>query len=406
VRDATAWLRELNGSGRSLDDPELLLTPLKRREAITSSRIEGTFVAPQQLLLYELDPREPPEGNEKMADSLEVFNYSQALQHGCSLLNELPICHTLIREMHALLMKGVRGRDKTPGEYRNINVQIGERVARFIPAPGVHVQRLIDNLEQYVQEEDARYDPLVRAYLVHYQFEAIHPFLDGNGRVGRALLSLMIYRWLGLSVPWLYMSAYFDYYNEEYVQRLFNVSAKGEWTEWIEFCLRGTIAQAKDSIRRCEGFKKLKLEFRQRVAASGSRRSYPIIDGLFSTPVVSAGSLARKHKAAFQTAQRDIARLIDAGILVPLEGTRPQCYFSPEIVDIAYGEPQWGELSKPQPVVFATASHSPLPIGTALPAVQSHASASPITWQIAPGLPSIPQGDQEQQRLGSSPSPS
>src|SRR5262245_8416832 len=240
VNDANKALAELNGIGQSLPDPELLLTPLRRREAITSSRIEGTYVAPEQLLLYELDPREPPAGNEEMADWLEVYNYGRALQHGCSMLSELPVCNRVIKEMHAVLMHGVRGRDKSPGEFRKINVQIGERVARFIPAPGLEVQRLTSNLEHYLNDDDSRFDPLVRAYLVHYQFEAIHPFLDGNGRVGRALLALMIYRWLGHSIPWLYMSAYFDYYNEEYVRRLFNVSANGEWSEWIAYCLQGT----------------------------------------------------------------------------------------------------------------------------------------------------------------------
>jgi hypothetical protein len=209
----------------------------------------------------------------------------------------------------------------------------------------------------------------------------------------------MIYRWLGLSMPWLYMSAYFDYYNAEYVERLFNVSAKGEWSEWIEFCLKGTIAQANDSIRRCEAFKRLEEDFFKRVKSAGTKRSHPIIKDLFSTPIVTASGVKERHGVAFPTAQRDIGKLVDVGILIPLEGSYPQCYYSPEIIEVAHGDPHWDNQPATATIVFSTP-----PVYSSelvLPVEQSPVSALTTTWQIVQDHPSIPQDAQAPQRRGS-----
>jgi len=286
--DAKEALGALNGIGQVLPDPQLLLRPLQNREALASSRIEGTFVTPEQLLLYELDPREPKHGDEQRADWLEVFNYNRAVQTGCEMLQTHPICNRVILAMHKDLMHGARGQRNRPGEFRNWQVQIGSN-ARFVPAPPSMVPDLMGDLEKYVNSESSL-DPLLRCFLVHYQFEAIHPFRDGNGRVGRALLALMIYKWLGHSMPWLYLSAFYERYREEYIDRLFQVSARGAWFEWLEFCLRATVSQARDAVDRCHKFHQLKRQFHDRIAAP-TPRTHSIIDGLFVNPVVSVTSM-------------------------------------------------------------------------------------------------------------------
>lgn len=326
-------LGTLNGIGQTLPDPQLLLRPLQSREAIASSSIEGTVVSPEQLLLYELDPAEPRSADEKSADWQEVANYSTALRHGRRLLTELPVCNRLIRETHAILMQGVRGQNKAPGEFRRQHVQIGS-TGRFIPPPHGEVDRLMAGLEKYIHTQDDL-DPLVRAFLVHYQFETIHPFRDGNGRVGRLLLALMIYESFGHAEPWLYLSAFFEDYREEYIGLLFRVSTKNAWDDWAEFCLRATIAQARDSIHRCHRLKKLRDDFQNRVEKH-SKRTYQIIDRLFRSAVLTIPAVQREFGCAYHTAEADIAKLVSAGILVESAGQHPRRFYAPEIMKAAY----------------------------------------------------------------------
>lgn len=360
--DAKESLGTLNGIGRTLPNPLLLLRPLQRAEALASSRIEGTYVTAEQLLLYELDTREPRVVDERTADWREVFNYDRALKHGCELLKTLPVCNRLVREMHQILLGGVRGRDKAPGDFRKLQVQIGSN-GRFIPPPSGEVQRLMDDLERYVNAEDGRYDPLIRCYLVHYQFETIHPFEDGNGRVGRSLLALMIYKWLGHEMPWLYMSAFFDQFKDEYVENLFSISAEGNWTRWLEFCLRGTIAQATDSIRRCNRLSCLRTEFHKRVT-SPSSRSHKIIEELFTSPIVTVASLAKDLGITYPTAKADVEKLVRVGILSELPGAYPRSFYSSEIMRIAYRNEQEDadvpdERPNPQPTDVANVLPQP-----------------------------------------------
>jgi Fic family protein len=296
-------------------------------------------VTPEQLLLYELDPKEPKSPDDESADWREVFNYGRALERGCELLKSFPICNRVIREMHELLMSGVRGTNKSPGSFRKWQVQIGS-IGRYIPPPANEIERLMDNLERYINTDDNRYDPLVKAYIIHYQFEAIHPFGDGNGRVGRSLLALMIYKWLGHKSPWLYMSSYYDRYRDEYVDCLFKISCNGEMTKWIEFCLNGTIVQAKDAIQRCHKFICLKVDFKKRMKNKHSPRTPSIMDALFTSPVLYVTEIASRYGVRYATASSDIKRLVDAEILREIKDTHPRTYYAPEIMNIAYGEPE------------------------------------------------------------------
>jgi Fic family protein len=336
LSEATTSLGTLNGIGQTLPNPELLLRPLQSREAITSSKIEGTYVTPRQLLLYELDPTEPTDIDDDASSWREVFNYSLALRSGCQMLAELPIGTRLIQSMHKVLMTGVRGQDKSPGRYREIQVQIGA-TGKYVPPPHHEISRLMGNLEKFMNESAGRYDPLVASYIAHYQFEAIHPFVDGNGRVGRALLALMIFHKLGHSMPWLYMSAYFEKYKEEYTENLFRISTRGDWGHWIEFCLHGTVLQARDAIARCNRFNQARKKFHD-LCGTRSPRSHDIVEGLFESPVLTIPYLKKKFGVHYQTAQKDVEKLMELGILREIPGKFPRSLYSPELMRIAYSD--------------------------------------------------------------------
>ena len=184
----------------------------------------------------------------------------------------------------------------------------------------------MSNLEQFINDDNSRYDRLIRSYLAHYQFETIHPFADGNGRVGRALLALMIYKELQHTMPWLYMSAYYEQYNDEYVASLFNISARAEWTQWITYCLNGTILQAKDAVRRCHLFQEAKSEFHDQIGRP-TKCTHPLIDHLFVSPVVTVPSIQQKFGVSYKTARSDIDCLVEAGILVEANQGYPRSFF-------------------------------------------------------------------------------
>ncbi len=346
--EARACLGELNGVGGTIDNPDLLLQPLQLRESLTSSSLEGTYVTPEQFFMFELSDPKRAESSKKQ-DWREVHNYRKALKDAVLMLGQIPICGRLIKHAHKTLMSGVRGERQSRGEYRNRQVQIGSN-ARFIPPPPNEIPKLMDDLEKYINSEDDGIDPLVKSYLVHYQIEAIHPFTDGNGRIGRTLLALMIYKTLNLSKPWLYMSAFYERHKSEYVEKLFNVSAGGNWRDWLEFCLRGTIAQAKDSIRRCNALRALRKDFHARVADQrlSNNRTHEIINSLFESSALTIPNIRTKFKVTYPTARADVDRLLRTGILAELEfHTKPKFFYSPEILRIAHEEGDFsGETGK------------------------------------------------------------
>jgi len=338
-------LGRLDGIGRTLPNPELLLKPLEKREALHSSSLEGTYASPKDLLLFEIDPREPKSERDPANAWLEVSNHSRTLRQGMRRLEQLPFCLRFIRELHETLLTGVRGRDRTPGRFRTCQVHIGSD-KRYIPPPPNYLQPCLDAFEKELNLHNAECDSLVRCYLLHYQFEAIHPFLDGNGRVGRVLMSLLIYKWCNLSMPWLYMSAFFERHKDEYIDNLFRISSEGDWETWIEFCLRGTIEQAEESIRRCDAFRVLKDRFIQE-AGQTSVRARVIIEDLFTTPVVTIPTLCKRHSVSYPTARADVTDLLEKGVLQEIPDTRPRAYFSPAIVEIAYSDPMESAEQEP-----------------------------------------------------------
>jgi len=334
VVEARTALASLNGTGKNLPNPSLLIRPLQQREAQKSSSLEGTYTRGEDQLLFQIEPRYPTSETDPTNAFREVFNYREALRFGAEA--SLPMSLRLVRELHRILLDGVRGSGSEPGQFRRVQNQIG-RPVRFVPAPVNELPGCLDAFEKYIHEDHA-FDPLVEAFLLHYQFEAIHPFQDGNGRVGRLLLSLMIAEWCDLDHPWLYMSGFFDSERDTYIDGLYRVSTEGRWDEWMEFCLRGAVHQSQDAEQRCRRLLGLNREFRERLRnVGGSYRLNLVIDGLFDWPLVSIPFLARKFDVSYHTSKADAERLVAAGILEELHvNVRPRRFWAPGIYDVIY----------------------------------------------------------------------
>ena len=340
--EARACLASLDGTGKHLPNPEILLRPLQQREARLSSKLEGTITDPQRQALFQADPRYPTSVTDPVNAYREVFNYGRALRF--RLGGSLPLSKRLVRDLHAVLMEGVRGYEEAPGEFRTIQVQIGHP-ARYVPPPPEQVESLMDDFEKYLHSTDQT-DPLVRAFIAHYQFEAIHPFRDGNGRIGRLLLALTIADWCGLSRQWLYMSAVFERHKQEYMDLLLRVSTHGSWDLWIQFCLSGVIVQARDTARRCDKLLTLHRSFHERLKG-GSVRLASIVDRLFENAVISVTQVKDTFKVTYPTARADLRKLEGLGILQPLQNMPQITYycdaiFSVMLEDIADGKSALG----------------------------------------------------------------
>jgi Fic family protein len=335
LAEAKESLARLDGIGRTLPEPELLLRPLQSREAIRSSALEGTYASAEELLLYELGQQELAPANPQQNEWHEVLNYASSLRRGTQLLDTLPLSLRLIREMHSVLLTGVRGRDRAPGEFRRNQVHIGAD-KRYVPPPPDELIPCLDDFEHFLNDSD-EIDPLIRTYMSHYQFEAIHPFMDGNGRVGRALLSLAAFKWCGLSRPWLYVSPFFDRHKDDYIDALFSVSSDGNWMRWLTLCLRATISATRDSIVRCDRLVSLRDQYHSKADLSGQRAAR-IIEGLFSNPILRITDVAARLNVTYPTAKADIEKLVNHGILIELGNSYPKAFYSNDIFQAAYNE--------------------------------------------------------------------
>jgi Fic family protein len=325
----------LEGISRNLPNPAILLRPLENREAIKSSRLEGTYATATDLLLFEIEPRKEYE-NGAANDHREVFNYRVALQQGIS--SDLPLSLRLLRNLHETLLLNVRGHDRTPGRFRQIQVAIGSD-HRFIPPPPELLLECLDPLEKYLHNQADQYDPLVNCFLIHYQFETIHPFIDGNGRIGRLLLALMLKQRCGLSKPWLFLSEYYEKQRERYVDTLFKVSTSADWDGWIEFCLQGALHQTKDAIQRCDRLRTVREEYLKTVGQiDGNTRLNQIVEKIFYSPFIRIVNLQEQLSVSYPTAKADVDRLVQAGILKDLDNISPRTAYAPEIFNIAYDD--------------------------------------------------------------------
>ncbi len=336
LSDADRALSELAGIARTLPNPHLLIGPFIRREAVLSSRIEGTQASFSDLLFFEAASLREDE----VPDVREVANYVRALEYGLARLSELPLCLRLIREIHAKLMEGVRGQEQTPGEFRNRQNWIGRpgcslTQAIYVPPPVEEMQEALHAFEKYLHAQ-SELPPLIRMALIHYQFEAIHPFLDGNGRVGRLLITLLLCAEGMLSQPLLYLSAFFERRRDEYYRYLLGVSQQGQWNEWISFFLQAVATQARDAIRRSDKLLALWRSYRSKMqAARASALLLRLVDDLFEYPALTNPLASKRLSVTPRAAQLNINKLLDAAILKEATGrARNRVYIAPEIISI------------------------------------------------------------------------
>lgn len=321
--EAERALAELATIGRSFPEPYVMVRSFIRQEAVMSSRIEGTRASLEDIYQYEAGGLSFLEPN---SDAREVHNYVVALDHGLSRLNTLPVSLRLIRELHQRLMEGVRGDMWTPGEFRRTQNWIGPagstlETAPYVPPPVAEMMDALDQLERYIHAP-SDFPPIVRVGMIHYQFEAIHPFLDGNGRVGRLLVILLLCQWDLLPQPLLYLSNYFETHRSEYYSRLLAVSQLGRWEDWLTFFLTGIRDQSREAALRVRALQAWQESYHQLFADQrDSVRLQKLGDFLIGHPIVTIRQVQQGlNLSDYKIAQRYVTKVQDAGILREITG--------------------------------------------------------------------------------------
>lgn len=324
---ATLALGRLDSIALLLPDPQLFLYAYVRREAVLSSQIEGTQSSLSDLLLFELD--EQP--GVPFDDVVEVSNYVAALEHGVARLREgFPLCNRLLREMHGRLMARGRGSEKSPGEFRRTQNWIGGTRpgnAHFVPPPPTEVEACMAALEAFIhdREDGGALPVLLKAALAHVQFETIHPFLDGNGRLGRLLIALLLHEGGVLRQPLLYLSLYLKQHRASYYELLDGVRAKGDWEAWVDFFLEGVEQTAQGAVETARRLVDLFQADTQRVQDAGGRNTanvLRVLEALRHRPLCSLRQIAAGTGITFPTASKAMLALVEIGIARELTGRR------------------------------------------------------------------------------------
>ncbi|MFW5714128.1 MAG: Fic family protein [Brevefilum sp.] len=334
-------LARLAEVGNSFPVPHMVVKSFIRKEAVLSSQIEGTQTTFRELLSFEAGQMSLFRNIE---DAREVHNYVRAMDYGLKRLETIPLSIRLIREIHGLLMQGVRGEHMTPGELRRKQNFIGRpgatlEQARYVPPPVNAMHDCLSDLESYIHQ-DSELPPLLRIGLIHYQFEAIHPFLDGNGRIGRLLVTFLLVAWGLLSQPLLSLSRFIEANRQEYYDRLLAVSQKGEWEAWLLFFLEGVHTQAVDVRQRISRLQVLRLKYHELFADDRSRENLErMVDYLIGSPITSISQAQRSlDLGSFTTIQRYIEKLAALGIVREVTGNRRNRIYQAEQILNIMGE--------------------------------------------------------------------
>jgi Fic family protein len=321
---ATLAVGRLDSVSALLPDPQLFLYAYVRREAVLSSQIEGTQSSLSDLLLFELDevPGVP------FDDVVEVSNYIAALEHGMARLREgFPLCNRLLREMHVQLMARGRGSDKAPGEFRRSQNWIGGTRpgnARFVPPPPLEVEPCMAALEQFIHQPADATPVLLMAALAHVQFETIHPFLDGNGRLGRLLIALLLHQGGLLAQPLLYLSLYFKQHRPVYYELLDRVRSEGDWEAWVDFFLEGVEQIAQGAVQTAQRLVALFQQDSERLQAGGrgAANALRVLHALRGHPVATLKLLGAETGLSFPTVGKTMQTLAQLGVARELTGQR------------------------------------------------------------------------------------
>ena len=326
--DASSAVGTLRGIGETVPNPRLLIRPFIRREAVLSSRIEGTIASLSDVFAYEVEDQSPPG-----SDVAEVVNYVTALECGIDQLEALPISYRLVNEIHSRLLDGVRGQDTLPGQFRDVQVWIGAprstiHDARFVPPPPNRLRDLFYDWEKFANES-TQMPPLVRCALMHYQLEAIHPYPDGNGRIGRLLITLFLCASGVLPIPLLYMSAYFERDRRKYYDELFAVSETGDWEPWLTYFLIGVHEEARDTMERIRRIRRIQDEWRALLQSrNATAKDIQMMDELFSHPLTTVSRASKLLGMSDAGARGVLDRLIDDGILTRTRRSWPRQYIA------------------------------------------------------------------------------
>ena len=330
---ADAALSELSVAGEQLPNPHLLIAPYLRQEAVLSSRIEGTRTTLSELLMDEVAAA-PTERDP--AELREVRNYIDALEHGLARLDDLPLSLRFVRELHERLMQGVRGAHVTPGEFRRSQNWIGPpgstlATATYVPPPVDEMTRALADWELFLHDRTSLPD-LVQCALMHEQFEAIHPFLDGNGRVGRLLITLFLTERGRLTQPLLYLSAYIEAHRSEYYDALLRVRTDGDWQGWLLFFLTGVRDTAVRATTQARELMRIREEYRQKVERRP--KAVALVDQVLKAPYMTVAEAQRLLGVTNPTARTAVQRLVEVGLLEEVGGrTWRRLYVARAVMD-------------------------------------------------------------------------
>lgn len=336
--EAHSNLSHLSGRGINLPNPHILIRPSLRSEAVESSKIEGTKASLSDILLIEAEGREPEEDD--TTGIREVLNYIKALEDCLKdIENGKRISRETVTSAHRTLLYKVRGHQATLGEFRKVQNWLNApliELAPYVPPPPEHVPELFDDLVRFINNPPGDMPVLVQAALIHYQFEAIHPFVDGTGRIGRLILTLYLCEKKTLSQPLLYLSEYFERNRREYYYRLLRVSQNSEWDQWIRFFLQAANTQAMKSLEKIDRLEQLNREYHQKLREKdASAKTHDGLDYLFASPVTTISGLANSLGVTYVTAKGIITCLETAGILHEMtQQKRNKAYRAKGIIDI------------------------------------------------------------------------
>lgn len=350
MSDADAALGHLQGLGMVIADPSLLIGPYARREALASSRIEGTQASLSDLLQSEVDVAASDD------DTKEVRRYLEATELAYKLSSSLPITQRLVLQVHEVLLRGVRGQEKNPGELRTSPVWVGSagatpQSAQFVPPLPEHLPDLMRDWEYFVNDDGRHLPALIQAALMHYQFETIHPFLDGNGRIGRLLINLLLMERGRLPMPLLYLSSYFESYRQIYYDRLQAVRESGDIDGWLLFFLQAVTSQATDAVERARALVSIREEYLG--VAVQTRSSLPtLVELILHTPVVTVRSVQATTKLTNQ-GSRSLIRTAEAKGWLRSIGARGrggrEFWIAPRVLDVMEAPMVYSQVGDAQP---------------------------------------------------------
>ena len=322
LMSAQEAVARLDGIATTLPNTDLLVMMYVRAEAVLSSQIEGTQASLDDVLRAEANLQDADDPN----DVQEVINYVAALNYGLSRQADLPLSLRLIREIHAQLMAGVRGEYRDPGAFRRSQNWIGPagatlQTARFVPPPVPEMNDALDKLEKFIYDEHTGLPTLLKIGLLHAQFETIHPFLDGNGRTGRLLITLLLCHFGLLSQPLLYLSYYFKLHRTEYYDRLQAIRDRGDWERWLNFFLEGVSVVAKESIEKTRAVLRLRREDQQQISTLGSRsaNALTLLDYLYRYPYVNVRKVSEITGLSYAAANKLTELMVEIGVLWPFD---------------------------------------------------------------------------------------